>query len=91
MHPINADSPLAGYDAARLVAGDVRLFITLEARDHVMAVEVFDMKDYGAAEVLFGTRYVDAVTIDADGNTIADLGRISLVEPDGHPGKLETA
>ncbi len=84
MHPIDDDSPLAGYDAARLVEGDVRMFLTLQARDHVMAVEVFDMQDYGASAVLFGMRYVDAVTIDAAGNTIADLTRISLVEPDGH-------
>jgi inward rectifier potassium channel len=90
MHPIDDDSPLAGYDAARLTDGDVRLYLTVQARDHAMAVEVFDMKDYGAEDILFGMRYVDAVTIDGAGNTIADLTRISFVEPDGHAENSHT-
>ncbi len=91
MHRIDADSPLAGYDAARLAEGEVRLFLTVEARDHAMAVEVFDMKSYDAAEILFGMRYVDAVSIDSRGNTVADMARISLVEPDGRGSLPQSA
>jgi hypothetical protein len=42
------------------------------------------MKDYAAADVAFGHRYADAVTFDEHRRTLADLERISLVEPDRH-------
>jgi inward rectifier potassium channel len=40
------------------------------------------MRDYGAEDVVFGMRFADAVSIDEQGNTIADLRRISLIEVD---------
>ena len=91
IHPIDANSPLAGYDSARLIEGDVRLYLTVQARDHTMAVEVFDMKDYGPQDILFGMRYVDAVTTNAEGHTVADLGQLSLVEPDAQNAMVEGA
>src|ERR1700733_8782889 len=33
--------------------------------------------------VRFGMKYADAVTVDPNGRTMADLTRISLLEPDG--------
>src|SRR5438874_144040 len=56
----------------------------LEARDQALAAAVYDMKGYAAADFAFGQRYADAVSIDEQKRTIADLGRISLLEPDRH-------
>jgi inward rectifier potassium channel len=82
MHVIDEKSPLAGYDAERLEEGDARLFLTIEARDHAIGAVVHDMRIYTAAEVLFGVHYAEAVTVDDQRRPVADLTRLSLVEPD---------
>jgi hypothetical protein len=45
------------------------------------------MRIYTAAEVLFGMHYAEAVTLDDQRRPVADLTRLSLVEPDpsAHP------
>ncbi len=83
MHRIEAGSPLFGLDSTTLALTDVRLFLTLEARDRVLAANVHDMKDYDPGHIRLGMRYSDAVRIDEAGHAIADLSRISLIEPDG--------
>jgi len=82
MHEVNEESPLAAYDAARLREEDARIFLTIEARDHAIGAAVHDLRVYTADEVLFGMRYVEAVTIDDQLRPVADLSRLSLVEAD---------
>ncbi|MGH6835334.1 MAG: ion channel [Methylocella sp.] len=82
MHAIDEKSPLAGYDAERFAEGDARLFLTIEARDHAIGAIVHDMRIYTATEVLFGMHYAEAVTLDDERRPVADLTRLSLVEPD---------
>ncbi len=81
-HVIDETSPLFGWDQQRLQAEDVRLFVTLRARDVALAAEVHDIHSYGQGEILFGMRYQDAVSWDAQGRTVADLNKLSLVVPD---------
>jgi inward rectifier potassium channel len=40
------------------------------------------MRVYTADEVLFGMHYAEAVTLDDQLRPVADLTRVSLVEPD---------
>jgi inward rectifier potassium channel len=82
MHAIDENSPLAGYDAERFAEGDARLILTIEARDHAIGAFVHDMRAYAAADVLFGMHYAEAVTLDDQRRPVADLTRLSLVEPD---------
>jgi inward rectifier potassium channel len=82
MHPIDEKSPLHGRDLSRLSESDLRLFVGVEAYDLTLAASVRDMRDYTAAKIAYGMRYVDAVSIDAEGRTLADLGLISEIEPD---------
>lgn len=82
MHEIDDASPLAGYDAGRFREWDARLFLTVEARDYALGAVVHDMRIYVADEVLFGMHYAEAVTIDDRKRPVADLLRLSLVEPD---------
>jgi inward rectifier potassium channel len=82
MHEINEDSALADYDAARIKEEDVRLFLTIEARDHAYGTAVHDLRVYTADEVLFGMHYAEAVTVDDQRRPVADLSRLSDVEPD---------
>ena len=82
MHTIDATSPLAGYDAERMVRDQVRLYFSLTARDLTLEASVTGNKDYGPQDILYGMRYVDAMSTDAAGRTIADITRLSDIEPD---------
>lgn len=81
MHVIDEASPFYNADPAKIGALVARIFLSVEARDPALATRVYDIKDYGPSDILFGHCYVDAVTIDAHGRTIANLTRISLTEP----------
>jgi inward rectifier potassium channel len=82
MHVLNEHSPLHGYDAARALAADLRLFVTLEARDPTLATTVQEIHNYAPAAIRFGMRYADAVTAMRDGTLSVDLDRIGALEPD---------
>ena len=83
MHRIDESSPLYGHTAQSLLDGDVRLFLSVEARDTAINSTVHDLKYYESANVRFGMKYADAVTVDPSGRTMADLTLISTIEPDG--------
>lgn len=82
MHHIDEASPLYGRHATALAQNDTRLFVSIEARDRVLATVVGDLKPYQPEQIRFGMRYCDAVTLDEGGGATADLSRISLIEPD---------
>jgi len=83
MHRIDENSPLYGHTAQSILDGNVRLFLSIEARDTAINSTVHDIRDYRAHHVRFGMRYTDAVTVDSSGRTIANLTMISVIEPDG--------
>ncbi len=83
MHVIDEHSPLHGLDAENLRAEDIRLTITVQAREHALARDFFEVKTYGASEILFGMSYADTIVTSNDGQTRADIRRIHLLEPDG--------
>jgi inward rectifier potassium channel len=80
MHVLNESSPLFGIDKDTITKEDLRLFLTIEARDQVLAAQVHDMKLYTAEQIRFGVRYADSVRVDVGGQATADLSRISLLE-----------
>jgi inward rectifier potassium channel len=82
MHEIDEASPLHRYNAASIAKADLRMFVSVEAHDRDLSADVSAMKDYGAADFMFGMRYVDAVTVDEQGRTLVDLGLISALEDD---------
>src|ERR1700730_16936345 len=82
MPEIDENSPLAGYGAERLADCDAHLFLTIEERDNALGALVHDMRIYTAVDVLFGIHYAEAVTLDDQRRPVADLTRLSLVEPD---------
>jgi hypothetical protein len=58
------------------------MFLVLEARDPTLATMVHDLRAYAPEEIRFGMRYADAITIAKDGIPVADLTKISALEPD---------
>lgn len=82
MHVIDTQSPLHGYDAALMQQVGARLFVIFEARDHALATTVYDVNDYRPEEILFGMRYQDSISTDEHGTTVADLNKLSAIEPE---------
>jgi inward rectifier potassium channel len=82
MHVLDERSPLRGFDAAKIIAADARVFVTVEARDPTLATMVHDLRNYAPDDIRFGMRYVDAVTTAEDGTPVGDLTRIGALEPD---------
>ena len=82
MHVLDERSPLHGYDAARAIEADARVFVTLEARDPTLAAVVHDVRYYAPEDIRFGMRYADAVSTAQDGTPVEDLTRIGALEPD---------
>jgi inward rectifier potassium channel len=81
IHYIDEKSPLAGCTPESLVKDDVRLFLSLVARDVSLSTQVNDIHGYGPTAIAFGMRYQDAVSWDEEGHTVADLTKLSLMEP----------
>lgn len=82
MHVLDERSPLRGFDAARTIAADARVFVTLEARDPTLATLVHEIRTYAPEDIRFGMRYADAVTVGPDGMPAVDLAAIGALEPD---------
>jgi inward rectifier potassium channel len=82
MHALDERSPLHGYDAARAIEADARLFVTLEARDPTLATMVHDIRSYAPGDIRFGMRYADVITTAQDRTPVGDLSRIGALEPD---------
>jgi inward rectifier potassium channel len=82
MHRIDAQSPLHGLTAADIELGAGRLIVTVGARDSRLGHAVESIADYDCHGIVFGKHYANAVTHRADGLSIADLNRLSLLEDD---------
>jgi inward rectifier potassium channel len=79
MHVIDEASPLHGLGADDLKDRDIRMFLAVEARDAALGQVVQDLAGFHPHQIVFGHRYVDAVTIDEQGRTAADLSLLSHV------------
>lgn len=83
MHVLDEKSPLYGYDAARVRQAEVRIFVTLEARDPTLATSVHDIRTYAPEDIRFGVRYRDPVVIGDDGLPVLNLTTIGALDPEG--------
>jgi len=82
MHVLDERSQLHGYNAARAIEADARVFLTIEACDPTLATFVHEIRTYAPEDIRFGMRYTDAVTTAEDGTPVMDLTRIGALEPD---------
>jgi inward rectifier potassium channel len=82
MHVVDESSPLHGYDVARAIEADARVFPMLAARDPTLATLVHEIRTYAAEDIRFGMRYTDAATKEEDGTPVLDPIRIGVREPD---------
>ena len=82
MHVLDERSPLYSYNESRAIEANLRMFLTLEARDPTLATMVYDGHTYAPEDLRFGMRYADAISISKDGIPVADLTRINVLEQD---------
>jgi inward rectifier potassium channel len=87
MHVFDDESPLHAYDVETFAEADVRLFLTVEAHDHALNAQIQDIRDYSVERIRFGMRFADMVKLGEVGSAIADLSRISMLEPDSEQGE----
>ena len=83
MHVIDEDSPLHRRDARPDIPDDLRLVITMTARDQTTGQNVSDLHAFLGADIKVGMRYVDAIRVLDDNRLVADYASISAMEADG--------
>ena len=82
MHRIDDDSPLHNCDAAQLLEHDAHLLVGIGGHDVTLAAQVVATKGYSPSKILFGMRYADVFSFDAQGHPVADLSAVSGIERD---------
>jgi len=84
MHVIDKSSPLHGLDPETLEAMEAQFYVTLEAHDTALRATVQDVRTYSHVDLAHGMRYVMAITRNESGRPVADLSKLSALEPDPH-------
>jgi inward rectifier potassium channel len=82
MHELDESSPLHGLTPASAQASGLRLLFSVSARDPSLGAQVYAAQNYSDSDIAFGMRYVDAVTWDGNDTSVADMRKISAIEPD---------
>jgi inward rectifier potassium channel len=79
VHPIDAESPMWGKDAADLKQRQAEFLITIKAFDDTFFQTVYVRYSYRFDEVVWGARFVPAFEPDAQGEMVLDLGKLSEI------------
>jgi inward rectifier potassium channel len=90
VHPIDADSPLAGLTEADLLAAKAEFIILMKAFDDTFSQTIYARTSYTAEEVLWGARFRPMISPGTDGLTTVDMAALDGVElllPDPAPGQ----
>ena len=73
IHPIDAASPLDGWDQQALAAAKSRITVSITGHDENIAAEVHALHEYTADDLFFDHRFVDIIADGDDGTRIIDL------------------
>ncbi|HEU4383156.1 MAG TPA: potassium transporter [Anaeromyxobacteraceae bacterium] len=81
IHPVDAQSPLAGEDAASLQAADAELIVSLTGFDEGLSRTVHARHAWRARDIRFGLRFREMVRVLPGGVHQVDYRRFHEVEP----------
>ncbi len=81
VHPVDAQSPLAGEDAASLEAADAELIVSLTGFDEGLSRTVHARHAWRARDIGFGLRFCEMVKVLPGGVHQVDYRRFHEVEP----------
>jgi inward rectifier potassium channel len=80
VHPITAESPLFGHDAASLEEHPLSILVSVSGLDEHLGQTVHARHTYGPADLVFGSRFVDILAVQPDGSAVIDYRRFHDVE-----------
>ncbi|MDB5734114.1 MAG: channel inward rectifier conserved region 2 domain protein [Alphaproteobacteria bacterium] len=75
MHPIDADSPLYGLTGQDMQDQDMEIVVMLNGLDEILADRIYARHAYWADEIAWNQRFVDVISVTADGHRLVDLTR----------------
>ncbi len=81
VHEIDENSPLHGYDDERLAQEHVRFIVSLTGIDGTFAQTVHARHIYQHEDIVWGSRFVDIVDAETDGQLVIDYRRFHDLEP----------
>ncbi len=81
-HVIDASSPLHGLTHGTASTDGMRMMLSITARDPSLGAQVFAAQAYRGVDIAVGMRYADAVTWDGGDNSVADMRKLSDIEPE---------
>jgi inward rectifier potassium channel len=85
IHEITDDSPLAELrrmDKHGLRQSGLRVMVSVTMRDPSLGAQVYAAHSYAPQDIALDMRYVDAITVKGENHSVADMGKISGMEPD---------
>ncbi len=81
MHDLDESSPLHGLSESTISEFKLHLMLNISAHDPALGSEVHAVHNYYAGDLIFGMRYADAVSWDGVSTSVADMAKISAIEP----------
>ena len=85
MHDLDHNSPLHALGQGQQPGADLRLMLSITARDPAMGAQVYAARGYLGTDIVPGMRYADAVTWESKDRSVADMRKISAIESDAMP------
>jgi len=80
VHPVTPESPLFGLDAAALARAPLTIMVSVSGIDEHLGQTVHARHAYGPGDLVFGSRFVDILTVEPDGSTVIDYRRFHDIE-----------
>jgi len=80
-HVIDAASPLHGLSTEQLTEMDAQLVLSITGTDATLAAPVHAVRAYEPADLIWGFRFADVITVDGRGRTRIELARLHEVLP----------
>lgn len=81
LHPVVAGSLLHGKSPEDLARDEVEILVTLVGTDDTSLRPVHARKRYTSADIVFGARLADVLSVNEDGILVFDMGRFHDLEP----------
>ncbi len=88
-HVIDEQSPLAGMSSEDLAKKNASIIVSLMGLDDTLSTTVHARQFYALEDIVFGQRFKDIITIDAEGVRTLDIGKID--ETEAEPPEEQTS
>jgi inward rectifier potassium channel len=85
VHPITPESPLFGLDEAALRRETLTIMVSVSGIDEHLGQTVHARHAYAVADLVWGARFLDILTVAPDGSAVVDYRQFHEVEPVPRP------